>query len=152
RLLKSFQDDAKYEHGGQDTRLQGGNDNQDEKDKDLKISDEKNKVERQSQKAKDQRSRSMKEQAYNVAFCPGLRFVLDCVLSSIEFCLFEDYLLRFAKDKFCQNQNCIAFCLRILRFAQEESCVLLKKNLAFCLKNIAFCLSQDPTFYVLQRL
>ncbi|GJS54038.1 retrovirus-related pol polyprotein from transposon TNT 1-94 [Tanacetum coccineum] len=29
RLLASFQDDAKYEHIGQDTRSQGGNDNQD---------------------------------------------------------------------------------------------------------------------------
>nr|GEZ01091.1 ribonuclease H-like domain-containing protein [Tanacetum cinerariifolium] len=43
RFLASFQDDAKYEHGGQDTRLQGGKDNQDEKDKDLKISNEKTK-------------------------------------------------------------------------------------------------------------
>nr|GEU92825.1 putative RNA-directed DNA polymerase [Tanacetum cinerariifolium] len=43
RLLTSFQDDAKYEHGGQDTRLQGGKDDQDEKDKDLKISNEKTK-------------------------------------------------------------------------------------------------------------
>nr|GEV94275.1 retrovirus-related Pol polyprotein from transposon TNT 1-94 [Tanacetum cinerariifolium] len=43
RLLASFQDDAKYEHGGQDTRLQGGKDDQDEKDKDLKISNEKTK-------------------------------------------------------------------------------------------------------------
>ncbi|GJR82646.1 copia-type pol polyprotein [Tanacetum coccineum] len=34
RLLASFQDDAKYEHVGQDTRSQGGKD-----DKDLKISD-----------------------------------------------------------------------------------------------------------------
>nr|GEW66606.1 hypothetical protein [Tanacetum cinerariifolium] len=43
RLLASFQDDVKYEHGGQDTRLQGGKDDQDKKDKDLKISDEKTK-------------------------------------------------------------------------------------------------------------
>nr|GEV08976.1 hypothetical protein [Tanacetum cinerariifolium] len=43
RLLTSFQDDAKYEHGGQDTRLQDGKDNQDEKDKDLEISNEKTK-------------------------------------------------------------------------------------------------------------
>nr|GFA84936.1 hypothetical protein [Tanacetum cinerariifolium] len=28
-LLASFQDDAKYEHGGQDTRFQGGKDDQD---------------------------------------------------------------------------------------------------------------------------
>nr|GEZ72156.1 hypothetical protein [Tanacetum cinerariifolium] len=47
-----------------------------------------------------------------VAFCPGLRFVLDCVLSSTAFRLSKDHLLRFAKDKLCQNQNCIAFCLR----------------------------------------
>nr|GEY58683.1 hypothetical protein [Tanacetum cinerariifolium] len=47
-----------------------------------------------------------------VAFCPGLRFVLDCVLSSTAFYLFEDNLLRFAKDKLCQTQNYIAFCLR----------------------------------------
>nr|GEX57481.1 hypothetical protein [Tanacetum cinerariifolium] len=43
RLLARFQDDAKYKHGGQDTRLQGGKDDQDEKDKDLKISNEKTK-------------------------------------------------------------------------------------------------------------
>nr|GEU63379.1 retrotransposon protein, putative, unclassified [Tanacetum cinerariifolium] len=71
-----------------------------------------------------------------------LRFVLDRVLSSTAFCSFEDHLLRFAKDKLCQTQNCIAFCLR-LRFASEvlrfdlafcyrRSCVLLKKILAFC--------------------
>nr|GEW75262.1 putative ribonuclease H-like domain-containing protein [Tanacetum cinerariifolium] len=41
-----------------------------------------------------------------------------CVLSwtafcqSTAFCLFEDHLLRFTKDKLCQNQNCTAFCLR----------------------------------------
>ncbi|GJZ34162.1 hypothetical protein Tco_0579598, partial [Tanacetum coccineum] len=29
RLLASFQDDAKYEHVGQDTRSQGGKDDQD---------------------------------------------------------------------------------------------------------------------------
>nr|GEU35636.1 retrovirus-related Pol polyprotein from transposon TNT 1-94 [Tanacetum cinerariifolium] len=43
RLLASFQDDAKYEHGGQDTRSQGGKDDQRQKDEDLKISDEKTK-------------------------------------------------------------------------------------------------------------
>nr|GFA42427.1 hypothetical protein [Tanacetum cinerariifolium] len=47
-----------------------------------------------------------------VAFYPGLHFFLDCVLSSTAFCLFEDHLLRFAKDKLFQNQNCVAFCLR----------------------------------------
>nr|GEX26290.1 elongation of fatty acids protein 3-like [Tanacetum cinerariifolium] len=56
-----------------------------------------------------------------------------CVLSSTAFCLFEDHLLRFAKDKLCQTQNCVAFCLR-LRFASED-CVL--KNLAFCLRSVA---------------
>nr|GEX27433.1 copia protein [Tanacetum cinerariifolium] len=63
-----------------------------------------------------------------VAFCPGLRFVLDCVLSSTAFCLFEDHLLRFAKDKLCQTQNCVAFCLRF-RFNSEDRVL---KNLAFC--------------------
>ncbi|GJY97239.1 hypothetical protein Tco_0514149 [Tanacetum coccineum] len=38
RLLASFQDDAKYEHVGQDTRLQGGKDDQDQQGKDLEIS------------------------------------------------------------------------------------------------------------------
>ncbi|GJY34412.1 ribonuclease H-like domain-containing protein [Tanacetum coccineum] len=38
RLLASFQDDAKYEHVGQDTRSQGGKDNQDKQGKDLEIS------------------------------------------------------------------------------------------------------------------
>nr|GEY06110.1 hypothetical protein [Tanacetum cinerariifolium] len=31
RLLASFQDDTKYQHGGQDTRLQGGKDDQDKR-------------------------------------------------------------------------------------------------------------------------
>ncbi|GKE60266.1 hypothetical protein Tco_1510633, partial [Tanacetum coccineum] len=31
RLLASFQDDAKYDHVGQDTRSQGGKDDQDER-------------------------------------------------------------------------------------------------------------------------
>nr|GEX21591.1 reverse transcriptase domain-containing protein [Tanacetum cinerariifolium] len=62
-----------------------------------------------------------------------LRFVLDCVLSGTAFCLSEDHLLRFAKDKLYQNQNCTAFCLR-LRFTIED-CVL--KNLAFCLRIVA---------------
>ncbi|GJZ15606.1 RNA-directed DNA polymerase, eukaryota [Tanacetum coccineum] len=43
RLLASFQDDAKYEHVGQDTRLQGGKDDQDKQGKDLKILDIKTK-------------------------------------------------------------------------------------------------------------
>ncbi|GKB96333.1 retrovirus-related pol polyprotein from transposon TNT 1-94 [Tanacetum coccineum] len=43
RLLESFQDDAKYEHVGQDTRLQGGKDDQDKQGKDLEISKSKTK-------------------------------------------------------------------------------------------------------------
>nr|GEY04054.1 hypothetical protein [Tanacetum cinerariifolium] len=76
-----------------------------------------------------------------VMFCPGLPFVLDCVLSRTAFCLFEDHLLHFAKDKLCQTQNCIAFCLRLcfasevlrfdLAFCYRRSCVLLKKILVF---------------------
>ncbi|GJT89985.1 hypothetical protein Tco_1078830 [Tanacetum coccineum] len=38
RLLESFQDDAKYEHVGQDTRSQDGKDDKDKQGKDLKIS------------------------------------------------------------------------------------------------------------------
>nr|GEW55153.1 retrovirus-related Pol polyprotein from transposon TNT 1-94 [Tanacetum cinerariifolium] len=52
-----------YEHGGQDTRWQRRSRQKDKRFKDLGRKDE---VERQSQKAKDQRSPSMKEHAYNV--------------------------------------------------------------------------------------
>nr|GEX75214.1 hypothetical protein [Tanacetum cinerariifolium] len=68
-----------------------------------------------------------------------LSFVLDCVLSCTAFCLglrfaqLKTFSLRFAKDKLCQNHNCVVFCLRILRF-------VFKKNLAFCLRSIAICL------------
>nr|GEW73925.1 hypothetical protein [Tanacetum cinerariifolium] len=62
-----------------------------------------------------------------------LRFILDCVLSTPAFCLSEDHLLHFAKDKLCQNQNCTAFCLR-LRFSIED---YVLKNLAFCLRSVA---------------
>ncbi|GJR99140.1 hypothetical protein Tco_0315649 [Tanacetum coccineum] len=64
RLLASFQDDANYEHIGQDTRSQGGKDDQDKQGKDLKILDIKTKS-KDNAKAQDQRSHSMKEQAYN---------------------------------------------------------------------------------------
>ncbi|GJZ51132.1 retrovirus-related pol polyprotein from transposon TNT 1-94 [Tanacetum coccineum] len=47
RLLASFQDDAKYEQVGQDTRSQVAKDDMTSKGKDLKISDEKDKVKRQ---------------------------------------------------------------------------------------------------------
>ncbi|GKB67542.1 hypothetical protein Tco_0928954 [Tanacetum coccineum] len=43
RLLESFQEDAKYEHVGQDTRSQGSKDDQDKQGKDLKISEQKTK-------------------------------------------------------------------------------------------------------------
>ncbi|GJT12369.1 hypothetical protein Tco_0859411 [Tanacetum coccineum] len=43
RLLESFKIDAKYEHVGQDTRSQGGKDDQDKQGKDLKISEQKTK-------------------------------------------------------------------------------------------------------------
>ncbi|GJU04726.1 retrovirus-related pol polyprotein from transposon TNT 1-94 [Tanacetum coccineum] len=61
RLLKSFQEDAKYEHVGQDTRPQGGKDDQDKQGKDLEISKSKTMT-----KAQDQRSHNMNEQAYNI--------------------------------------------------------------------------------------
>ncbi|GKE92709.1 hypothetical protein Tco_1573804, partial [Tanacetum coccineum] len=40
----SFQDDAKYEHVGQDIRSQGGKDDQDIQGKDLEISEQKTKL------------------------------------------------------------------------------------------------------------
>ncbi|GJZ91314.1 hypothetical protein Tco_0663241 [Tanacetum coccineum] len=43
RLLESFQEDAKYEHVGQDTRSQDGKNDKDKKGKDLKISELKTK-------------------------------------------------------------------------------------------------------------
>ncbi|GKD53958.1 hypothetical protein Tco_1287345 [Tanacetum coccineum] len=43
RLLASFQDDAKYDHVGQDTRSQDGKDDKDKQGKDLKISELKTK-------------------------------------------------------------------------------------------------------------
>ncbi|GJS51988.1 retrovirus-related pol polyprotein from transposon TNT 1-94 [Tanacetum coccineum] len=43
-LLESFQEDAKYEHVGQDTRSQGGKDDQDKQGKDLEISNVKTKL------------------------------------------------------------------------------------------------------------
>ncbi|GKC08120.1 hypothetical protein Tco_0999730 [Tanacetum coccineum] len=43
RLLEIFQEDAKYEHVGQDTRSQGGKDDQDKQGKDLEISKSKTK-------------------------------------------------------------------------------------------------------------
>ncbi|GKE42114.1 hypothetical protein Tco_1469398 [Tanacetum coccineum] len=63
RFLESFLDDAKYEHVGQDTRSQDGKDDKDRQGKDLKILEQKPKSKRK--KAQDQRSHSMKEQAYN---------------------------------------------------------------------------------------
>ncbi|GJY86334.1 putative reverse transcriptase domain-containing protein [Tanacetum coccineum] len=65
RLLASFQDDAKYKHVGKDTRSQSGKDNQDKQGKDLEISEQKT-SQKTMPKAKDQRSHSMKEQAYNI--------------------------------------------------------------------------------------
>ncbi|GKC67743.1 hypothetical protein Tco_1100341 [Tanacetum coccineum] len=65
RLLESFQEDAKYKHVGQNTRSQGGKNDQDKQGKDLKISKSKTKS-KDNEKAKDQRSHSMKIQAYNI--------------------------------------------------------------------------------------
>nr|GEW19770.1 hypothetical protein [Tanacetum cinerariifolium] len=65
-LVARFQDDTKYEHVGQDTRSQGGQRGSRQKDKDLKISEVKMKLKDNNKRLKDQRSQSMKEQAYNV--------------------------------------------------------------------------------------
>ncbi|GJR06337.1 hypothetical protein Tco_1024540 [Tanacetum coccineum] len=58
RLLERFQDDAKYEHVGQDTRSQGGKDDQDKQGEDLKISESMTKL-----KDNDKSSRSNITQA-----------------------------------------------------------------------------------------
>nr|GEU41734.1 hypothetical protein [Tanacetum cinerariifolium] len=55
RFLASFQDDAKYEHVGQDTRLQGDKDDQEKQGKDLEISKSKTKSEDND---KDSRSKT----------------------------------------------------------------------------------------------
>nr|GEW64842.1 Gag-Pol polyprotein [Tanacetum cinerariifolium] len=84
----------------------------------------------------------------------------SCVLSWIAICLglrfaqLKTFLLRFAKDKLCQTENSVAFCLqillrfvkdlafcfrRILRFALED-CILSSEELRFVFRRIAFCL------------
>ncbi|GKF25431.1 hypothetical protein Tco_0081325, partial [Tanacetum coccineum] len=62
RLLSSFQDDAKYEHVGQDTRSQGGKDDQDKQGKDLKISDIKTKLTKSKDNDKGLRSKITKHE------------------------------------------------------------------------------------------
>ncbi|GJV40344.1 hypothetical protein Tco_1418784 [Tanacetum coccineum] len=52
RLLASFQDDAKYEHVGKDTRSQGGKDDKDKQGKDLKILELKSKSKRKGSRSK----------------------------------------------------------------------------------------------------
>nr|GEV06448.1 reverse transcriptase domain-containing protein [Tanacetum cinerariifolium] len=76
-----------------------------------------------------------------------LHFVLECDLSRIAFYLVEDFLLRFAKDKFCQTQNyhCVLSTSKILRFVSE----VLRfdfKDLAFRLDSTAFCEEQFVAF------
>nr|GEV15184.1 retrotransposon Gag domain, retroviral aspartyl protease [Tanacetum cinerariifolium] len=70
-----------------------------------------------------------------------LRFEDHCVLTQ-KCC---GLILRFSIEESCVLlKNNLAFCsIRILRFDQEESCVLLKKNLTFYSKNIAFCLNSQ---------
>ncbi|GKB69542.1 hypothetical protein Tco_0930954, partial [Tanacetum coccineum] len=52
KLLESFQEDEKYDHVGQDTRSQGGKDDQDKQGKDLKISKLKSKSKRKGSRLK----------------------------------------------------------------------------------------------------
>ncbi|GKD96434.1 hypothetical protein Tco_1380331, partial [Tanacetum coccineum] len=51
RILERFQEDAKCEHVGQDTRSQGGKDDQDKQGKDLEISKSKTKSKDKKKKA-----------------------------------------------------------------------------------------------------
>nr|GFA12338.1 hypothetical protein [Tanacetum cinerariifolium] len=69
-----------------------------------------------------------------VAFCPGLRFVLDCVLSQ-KSCVLSSKILRFALEALHFVFKDLAFALEALRFVYF-------KDLAFCLRNTAFCLLQ----------
>ncbi|GJY67744.1 hypothetical protein Tco_0470726 [Tanacetum coccineum] len=73
RLLESFQEDAKYEHVGQDIRSEGVKDDQDKQGKDLEILKSKTKLKDKKKMAQDQRSHSMKEQVYNIIKTKDLR-------------------------------------------------------------------------------
>nr|GEV36646.1 hypothetical protein [Tanacetum cinerariifolium] len=65
RLLVSFRKDAKYKHVGQDTRSQGGKEDQNKQGKYLKISKLKIKS-TDSDKGSTSKIKHMKEQAYNI--------------------------------------------------------------------------------------
>nr|GEU85716.1 hypothetical protein [Tanacetum cinerariifolium] len=75
-----------------------------------------------------------------IAFCPGLRFVLDSDLSWIAFCL--------RSLAFCLQRSCVlpwkhyVLSSKILRFVLETLRIVYLKDLAFCLGSFAFCLLQ----------
>nr|GEX56791.1 hypothetical protein [Tanacetum cinerariifolium] len=63
-----------------------------------------------------------------VAFSPGLRFVMDCVLSQ-KSCVLSSKNLRFALEALCFIYfKDLAFCLRSLAFCLQRSCVLPWKH------------------------
>ncbi|GJS60057.1 hypothetical protein Tco_0654841 [Tanacetum coccineum] len=62
RLLESFQEDAKYEHVGQDTRSQDGKDDQDKQGKDLKISESKTKSKDNDKGSRSKITKALREQ------------------------------------------------------------------------------------------
>nr|GEV93949.1 integrase, catalytic region, zinc finger, CCHC-type, peptidase aspartic, catalytic [Tanacetum cinerariifolium] len=76
---------------------------------------------------------------------------LGCVLPRTHGCVlvFSKTLLRFAKEKLCQIQNLVAFCLKtccvlsqdtLLAFCLKTHCVLSQDSLHFVSRLIAFCL------------
>nr|GEV07792.1 hypothetical protein [Tanacetum cinerariifolium] len=100
-----------------------------------------------------------------VAFCPGLGFVMDCVLSWIAFC--------FRSIAFCLRRSCIlssedlafylqkmlrfsfkdiAFCLGSIAFCLRRSCVLSSEDTAFCLRKYCILSSEDLAFYLQKML
>nr|GFA86856.1 hypothetical protein [Tanacetum cinerariifolium] len=145
RLLKSFQDDAKYEHGGQDTGPQGGKDNQDEKDKDLKISNEKTKSKDNHKWRKIKDYEGMKEQAYNVmpfgltnapaVFMDLMNRVCKHYLDKFVIVFIDDILI-YSKDK-KEHEEHLKAILKLLKkeklYAKFSKCEfwILKKGVKF---------------------
>nr|GEV30039.1 reverse transcriptase domain-containing protein [Tanacetum cinerariifolium] len=111
---------------------------------------------------------TLKRTVVRIAFCPGLRFVLDCFLSSkilhfaseaLHFVYFKDLAFCLWNTVFCLLQrscilslkHCVLSTSKILRFVSEAlrfvSKVLRFVQIAFCPRSsIAFCLTFGITF------
>nr|GEW88175.1 hypothetical protein [Tanacetum cinerariifolium] len=86
---------------------------------------------------------------HSVAFwCCVLCFAIWLCILVLRFALLKT-LLRFAKEKLCQIQNVIAFCLnyrlrfasRLVVFCLKTCCVLSQDSLRFVSRLVAFCLN-----------